>query len=156
MSKSWKLVNQSGEPDFTGPMDIIIAGGTVVEITGEAVLDQRIKKGITERKGSNKFASWWGTTLRQKLGTKSLDTADIQQIGMEVYYFGNELIASQRRTAARLELSASEQLHNIDRVVVEVEQGKIEVSAQFITEASNSRRVSIVQSEVALDVTKAI
>lgn len=157
MSKSWKLVNQDGEQIFDGPMDIIINNGKVEELTnGEQILDQRIQKAITEKKGSNAFAAWWGTSFKERLGRKSLGRGDAQRMGIEVFQLSNALIASQREVDSRIGLDVSEKLNSISKLTVDIEKGKLSVSAEFETEDYQNRRVYLNHSEVSLDITKSI
>lgn len=139
MSRSWKLVNEDGEPDFDeGGMDLFLEGdGHFTELVNQDVLDQRVKKATVSIKGANQFDQDYGTRLRQLLGGKSTGRETAATVGSSLENMIEHLRISQGEVRSRIGafMSSEEILIRASRFRVGLGNTEVQVQAELITEA---------------------
>lgn len=139
MSRSWKLVNEAGEPDFDeGGMDLERQpDGHFTEVEDQDVLDQRIKKTTVSVQGANPFDPSYGTPLRQMLGGKSLSRETGAAIGSILEDMIDHLVVSQGEVRSRIgaAFTPEEALVRARRFKVGLGTTEVQVQGELVTEA---------------------
>jgi len=144
-SRSWTLRNKAGTTDMIrGEMDITFVDGSPEEfITGIEILDQRVRKSVTEPQGSNQFAVNWGSVLATLLGQKVFGRSTLNIIAESLIDMIEQLIDLQSETLLRLDLEPSELIESVGRIQITAEGTTISASAQIITQAKTVEEILI-------------
>lgn len=141
MSISWRLVNSQGSSDMVrGDMDIIFQNGVVIATMDPLeVLDQRVRKCVSESQGDNSFDPQWGSTFRKNLGHKNLGGVTQTFISSSVIQMMNSLISSQKVAQRRITLAPSEIISSIASVQLVSRTSTMDVVVQIVTNANNAQ-----------------
>lgn len=137
MSRTWKLVNPEGEPEFTGPMDLEFhSDGRFTELTGGDLLGQRVKKAVVTLRNSNRFDPDYGTNLRRFLGGKITQRDNALGMGVLLEELINYLLSSQSEVRRRIgdQLTPDELLDSARKFKVTYGNTEVQLAAELLTE----------------------
>lgn len=122
-----------------GDMDIVFQNGAVVPtIAPIEVLDQRVRKCVSESQGDNAFDPQWGSVFRKNLGHKNLGGVTHTFVSSAVIQMLNNLIASQKVVSRRMTLDPAETILTISSVQLVSNLSTMSVVVQIVTQANNA------------------